>query len=315
MRSPIILLSLLLLRCGPGTAEVSGGPALETAEAGLSRIPSQNRLDTVDVGSWNVEWLGDAEEGPADEALQQANVARVLRELELDLVGLVEVVSEQAFADLLAALPGYDGLLVTDPRVENGAAWYRPKEQKVALLFKRRFTVESARVVLTEASAAFAGRPPMEVKLRFYEGGRLRTLVLVVAHFKAMANWDGWTRRTEAARALKGWLDTTHPSRWVLVVGDFNDDLDASTYWGRVSPFAPLVEDPAYRFTTDALTAAQLSTTVRFSATIDHHLATDELAARFLEGSAEVLRVDGFVDGYGDTTSDHYPVLTRYRLR
>lgn len=315
MRASLILVSIMLLRCGPGTAEIVEGPTLEASEAGLSGIPSEDRPDSVDVGSWNVEWLGDADDGPADEALQQANVARVLRGLELDLVGLVEVVSEQAFAGLLAKLPGYDGLLVTDPRVENGAAWYRPGEQKVALVFKRRFTVESARVVLTEASTAFAGRPPMEVRLRFEEGGRPRTLVLVVAHFKAMANHDGWTRRTEAARALKGWLDTTWPSRWVLVVGDFNDDLDASTYWGRPSPFTTLVEDPSYRFTTDALTAAQRSTTVRFSATIDHHLATDELAARFLEGSAQVLRVDAFISRFGETTSDHFPVLTRYALR
>jgi endonuclease/exonuclease/phosphatase family metal-dependent hydrolase len=313
----LLAIPIIILRCAPNGAEVASPtePAVEEESSELRRIPSEDRPDTVDVGSWNVEWLGLTTEGPQDEALQQANVTRVLSGLQVDLMGLVEVVSESTFHDIVSALPDYDGLIVTDPRVENGAAWYRPTEQKVALVFKKRFTVESARVVLTEASTAFAGRPPMEVKLRFEEDGKPRTLVVVIAHFKAMANWDGWTRRTQASAALKTWLDATYPTRWVLVVGDLNDDIDASTYWGKTSPFSNFTADPHYRFTTEALTQSATPTTVHFSSTIDHHLATDELAARFVEGSAQVLKVDRYVTNYGDTTSDHYPVLTRYDLR
>lgn len=317
MRHAHYLLTFAAFACAPSVAEIEAVDAapVEEAQSELKRIPSQDRPETVDVGSWNVEWFGDAEEGPADEAKQQANVARVLRETDLDLVGLVEVVSEQALRDAVATMPGHAVLNVTDALVENGAAYYRPSEQKVALVYKTRFTVESARVVLTEASTLFAGRPPLEVKLRWAESGRARTMIVVVAHFKAMANWDGWNRRTQAAAALKTWLDATYASRWVLVIGDFNDDLDASTYWGRTSPFANFTADPAYRFTTDALTAGQIPTTVHYANTIDHHLATNELAARFVEGSAQVIGVDAFITGYGETTSDHYPVLTRYDLR
>jgi endonuclease/exonuclease/phosphatase family metal-dependent hydrolase len=240
----------------------------------------------------------------------------VLKETNLDLVGLVEVVSEDAFKTLLAGLPAYDGLLVTDPRVEGGTTNYSAREQKVALLYKKRFTVDSARLVVTEQSYAFAGRPPMEVHLSFTEGGAPRTLVVLVAHFKAMANYDGYTRRITAANALKLFLDQTYPTRWVLVVGDLNDDIDVSTYQHKTSPFAPFVSDSAnYRFTTDALTTAGISTTATFSSTIDHHLATDELARRFVDGSAKVLRPDGWVTDYVLKTSDHYPVVTRYDLR
>ena len=316
MRRSFILVAFALSACGSGVAQVSTlEPVTAEFESALKRIPSEDRPDTVDVGSWNVEWFGDLEEGPADEAKQQANVARVLKETDLDLMGLVEVVSEQALRDAVAQMPDHAVLNVTDPIVENGAAYYRASEQKVALVYKTRFTVESARLVLTEANTAFAGRPPMEVKLKWTEDGHPRTLVVLVAHFKAMANWDGWNRRTQAAAALKTWLDATYPTRWVLVVGDFNDDLDASTYWGKTRPFAPIVSDPAYRFTTDALTAAAIPTTVHYANTIDHHLATNELASRFVEGSAQVLKFDAFLPAYGDTTSDHYPVLTRYDLR
>ena len=312
-------LLILLAACGPGElafeGEVEAPPAAIAETSAELKVPREERADTVDVGSWNVEWFGDPLNGPADEAKQQANVARVLAQLDLDLVGLVEVVSEEAFAALMAKLPGHRGLLVTDPRVTGGAQYYSAREQKVALVYRQRFTVDSARVVLTEAAWSFAGRPPLEVKLSFSENGKPRTLVVLVAHFKAMANLDGYQRRVTAAAALKQHLDAQYPRSWVLVVGDLNDDIDTSTYRGSPSPFGPLVADPGYRFTTDALSAAHTSTTVNFSSTIDHHLVTSQLAQRFVAGSARVLRVDGYVPGYGTNTTDHYPVLTRYDLR
>lgn len=309
------LLPLLLLACGPDLAVLDEAGGDDTTTAAL-RLPSEDHPDTVDVGSWNVEWFGAPEQGPTDEARQQRNVRAVLSQLDLDLVGLVEVVSPDAFHALLAGLPGYDGLLVTDPRVEGGATWYSPNEQKVALLFKSRFTVTAARVVDTDDAWAFGGRPPLEVQLSFTENGAARTLVVLVAHWKAMANADGYARRTKASASLKAYLDATWSTRWALVVGDFNDDLDQSTFHAQPSPFANFVVDAAHwRFTTDALTAAQQPTTTAFPNTIDHHLATHRLALRFEEGSAKVLHPDATIASYGSTTSDHFPVLTRYDLR
>lgn len=70
-----------------------------------------------------------------------------------------------------------------------------------------------------------------------------------------------------------------------------------------------------YRFTTDALTKANVSTTLTFSSTIDHHLATDDLAERFVEGSAKVVKTTDLIPDAKTSTSDHLPVLTRYDLR
>jgi endonuclease/exonuclease/phosphatase family metal-dependent hydrolase len=301
-------------------ASACGRPPARVDGAGPARSPaltsrSHDWPETVDVGCWNVEWLGDAERGPRDDARQVHNVATVLQGLDLDVMGLVEVVSEDAFASLIDALPGFHGVLVTDPIVEGGADAYGADEQKLALIVRDRFEVTRARVVLADQSWTFAGRPPLEVSLAFREGGRPRTLDVVVVHLKAMANADGYARRTRAAQALDAWLTAEHAWDWVAVIGDFNDDLDASTYQGRASPLAALTGDGARTFTTAALTAQAIATTVHFPNTIDHHLASRSLAARFVDGTAEVLRPDAWVDEFGDTTSDHYPVLTRYDLR
>ncbi|MBL8953044.1 MAG: endonuclease/exonuclease/phosphatase family protein [Myxococcaceae bacterium] len=306
----LLLAASLFVACGLPAEPVTAEDPLDLdAEQQALAVPSEDRPETVDVGSWNVEWYGDPVNGPSPEWRQQTNVERVVKQLDLDLLGLVEVVSPDAFAELLARLPDHAGVLSVDP------AFYAAGEQKLALVYRRRFTVEASKLILTQQSWAFAGRPPLEVHLRFTEDGRPRTLVVIVAHFKAMANQDGWSRRRTAATALKTYLDATYPTRWVLVVGDLNDDLDTSTYRGHESPFAELAQSPDYHFTTDALTRAGVATTVEYPNTIDHHLATNELAARYIDGSAHVVKLEPYVRQYGTTTSDHYPVVTRYDLR
>jgi len=132
----------------------------------------------------------------------------------------------------------------------------------------------------------------------------------------ALLTLNPYEARTAAAIALKQYLDTAYPTRWVLVIGDFNDDLDVSTYRNSPSPFRSILDDPThYRFITEPLSLASIATTTSFSATIDHHLATNELAAREVPSSAQVIRLDRFVPNYSAEVSDHYPVLSRYDLR
>ena len=242
MARSALLSAVLVFGCGVGSAELSVDGLEQDGAAIVStaKMPSENYSSTVDIGSWNVEWFGAAGMGPSNEALQLANASRVLRETNLDVVGLVEVVSESAFNAMLANLPAHSGLLVTDPQVVGGRSFYSAGEQKVALLFRKRFTVLAARVVMTEHAQAFGGRPPLEVTLSFTEAGESRSMVVVVAHFKALATFDGYTRRQQSALALQQFLAAEHATDWTLVVGDFNDDIDESTYARKPSPFVSL---------------------------------------------------------------------------
>ena len=47
---------------------------------------------------------------------------------------------------------------------------------------------------------------------------------------------------------------------------------------------------------------------------IDHHLASRALAEMEVANSAEVYRVDQFVQSFRRTTSDHYPVISHFVL-
>ncbi|MFO7894440.1 MAG: hypothetical protein R6U63_11960, partial [Longimicrobiales bacterium] len=100
----------------------------------------------------------------------------------------------------------------------------------------------------------------------------------------------------------------------VLVIGDFNDDVDASIADGYPSPYADFVDAAGYAFPTAALSAAGETSMVYYPDVIDHQLATDELLADYVDGSAAVVPADRWLTAYPESTSDHYPVVARYLL-
>ncbi len=66
-----------------------------------------------------------------------------------------------------------------------------------------------------------------------------------------------------------------------------------------------------YAFVTRPLSLAGESASTSFSDLIDHTLATDEVLAHYLPSSVHVLR-PAWISDFDGTTSDHYPVLSRY---
>ncbi|HEU5173150.1 MAG TPA: endonuclease/exonuclease/phosphatase family protein [Gemmatimonadaceae bacterium] len=310
----------LLTACDVPSAPTPVSPRVDGPSlAANSTIPAEGTDSTLDFGTWNVEWFGDASNGPSNEPLQQENVRDVIRMTDLDLWGLQEVVNKSAFDNLLAQLPGYTGFLANDPLVTNGAAYYSDfsnTEQKVGFIYKPSIaTLQGARVILTANDYDFAGRPPLEATFSVTLNGTTETLVVIVFHGKAGATSTDRTRRLNASNALKAYLDTSHPTGKVMVLGDWNDDVDVSIVSGMSSPYANFVNDPAdYVFPTKALSDAGISSTVNYSDFIDHHLNTNELNATYVAGSARAMRVDQYFTSYGTTTTDHYPVASRYSV-
>lgn len=310
----VVISSLSFAACAVAPDDDPAGSA-ELSQA--VTVPSRGTATTLDIGSWNVEWFGDTANGPTNEPLQLANVRDVMAGADLDLWSLEEVVSTAQFNSLVGQLPGYAGLLANDPSVVNGPAFYSGfgnLEQKVAIVYRTSvISVLAAQVILTQNDVDFAGRPPLELKLRVSLNGGTEDVVVVVMHPKCCSDSASYQRRVNASNALKAYLDATYPTQKVWVIGDWNDDVDTSITTGQASPYRNFVSDAArYVVETKALSDAGIASTVNFPDVIDHQLASNEAAATFVAGSVEVFRVDAFVPSYGTTTSDHYPVLSRY---
>ena len=279
-------------------------------------VPAQGTAATLDVGSWNVEWFGDAANGPSNDALQLSNVKDVIAGADLDVWGLEEVVDGVEWSSLKSQLPGYTGVLANDASVTSGSTYYTATEQKVGLLFRSSIaSVVSSKIILTGNDSDFAGRPPLEVKLHVTLNGTSEDVIFIVLHMKAFNDVASWQRRLNASNALKSYLDSTYPTQKVIVVGDWNDDVDTSITSGEPSPYANFVGASAsYTFPTKALTDAGIASTVSYTDFIDHQLATNDLIADYVSASAKVYRVDSYISSYGTTTSDHYPVLSKWNV-
>ncbi|CAM3264968.1 hypothetical protein G4177_00375 [Corallococcus sp. ZKHCc1 1396] len=278
------------------------------------------------VGHWNLEWFGAPNQGPprstsdgglADD-LQVAGARDVMGAANAHVWGLVEMVDTADFDTLKAGLPGYSGFLANNPTyVLSGTSLYSAGEQKPGILYDSTLTYRSAQIILTAQAADFGGRPPLRVDFTTRIHGEDAPLVVIVVHLKAFEDLTSYEQRLRSAAALKNYLDVWLPEARVLVIGDWNDDLDHSISKDngtpRPTPFANFLDDPTrYTFITHPLTDTNTRTTVEFDEVIDHTLATDEMTIEAVPGEVQVLRPDTTVPDYGGAVSDHYPVLTRY---
>jgi endonuclease/exonuclease/phosphatase family metal-dependent hydrolase len=280
----------------------------------LVTIPAKGTATTLDVASWNIEWFGATGSGPTNETLQLQNARDVINGTDFDIWGVAEIADQAAWNSLESQLPGYTGFLAGESVVTSGSTYYGATEQKVGILYRSSIaTLLGAKVILTANDADFAGRPPLEVRLRVTLNGTTEDVVVIVLHMKAFDDLASWQKRQNASVALKSYLDATWPTQKVIVVGDWNDDVDTSITSGQATPYQNFVSDAAdYTFPTRALSLAGVASTTSYPDIIDHHLDTNDLYATLVPGSTEVYRVDSYIASYDATTSDHFPVLSRY---
>ncbi len=274
-----------------------------TADLGVQAfvIPGEEvpRDQTFEIGTWNLEWFGDPNRDPADDALALQNAATVISTIQPDVFGLQEIASITQFRALVDALPGYRGFVAPISQ-----------SQKTAFIYNTA-TVDSidARFYLTSGDWA-SGRYPYAFTFDATIAGKTERITALVLHAKAFGDAPSYARRVEDANQLKAALDTRNPDDKVIVVGDFNDDIDLSTYQNSTSPYAAFVEDSTrYRFLTASLSARGAQSTSSGDM-IDHILATDEVVPLWFQGTERVEN-PSYIGSYLSTTSDHFPVWVR----
>jgi endonuclease/exonuclease/phosphatase family metal-dependent hydrolase len=230
-----------------------------------------------------------------------------MRAMNADIWAVQEVVDAEALRRLGSELGGYDVLVSSDAEVTSGSDVYGPNGMKLGVVYRpERVERVAARVVLTSDLDPFNGRAPLEVELSTKPGGT--SITLVVIHLSPGTDEASYTKRKTAAALLKEHVDAKADGTLLMVAGDFNDGLAASSFNGQESPFSAFLDDNAYAFVTLGLKSP------RYPRVIDHQLVTDDLASAFMKGTAKVVDGDTLVDGYVDTTSDHDPVVATYEL-
>lgn len=293
---------------------------------------------TLEVVNWNMEWFGSTSLGPANDAQQQANAQTILQNVGADLFGLVEVVDETRLAAIVSNMPGYAYVICnygshTNTNESNPTPL--SEAQKEAFVYKTSLFsnittgpmlsqgINSVADLTNPAYNYFAsGRFPYMMTADVTLNGITKTIRFVLLHAKANTSPTAisYARRKSGSDTLHFTLNNLYPTDNIVLLGDINDDLDQTITDGITPPttsYSAFTNDNTNFFApTLALSLAGEQSTVSYSDMIDHVIVSNEMQPYYMNSTANVLTdVTSLVSNYASTTSDHYPVFTRYSFQ
>lgn len=297
------------------------------------RGTSIDPVNTLEVVNWNIEWFGSTTLGPTNDGQQQANVTTILNNVGADIYGLTEIVSEPRLQAVVGQMPGYAYVLSNYGSHTNTSAnppGALAEAQKLAFVYKTSVFsnvtatpllsqgINTAADLVNPAYNYFAsGRFPYMMTADVTLNGVTRTVRFVLIHGKANTSptATSYARRKAGADTLAYTLNNLFPNDRILILGDFNDDLDQSITAGfTTTSYSAFTTDNTHYFApTLALSLAGKKSTISYNDVIDHVVLSNEMQCYYMNSTANILTdVTSLVTNYGSTTSDHYPVFTRY---
>jgi endonuclease/exonuclease/phosphatase family metal-dependent hydrolase len=227
-----------------------------------------------------------------------AEAAGAIERLKLDLVAVAEVKDQAAFADLVAARPGWAGQVSTAPSVPDGS--------RQALMWRTAVVAVTAIEPLFTTQPALFPRPPLKATVTL-AGTPLRTFTIFALHLKAGITAPDEAIRVDAAQRVeaevRAFVDGSDPDE-VLIIGDFNEEPGDPRY---AEVFAPFSAD-RYRILSAALAASGAVTFLPASVMLDHVVGTVALEDE-VGGPAEIPALEAQIADYRNAVSDHLPII------
>ena len=225
------------------------------------------RPGRVQVGTFNAEWLWEDYSGTFERrnAVDYSMIARMLRQWDLDLVGLQEIDGVGAL-DLLNLPAEYDYVVGTTGWSQNLAILYRSD----------LLSVSNVREVQLP-SYAYPNKMPLVADVAALDGDLAFTFV--VLHFKAFSDDDASAQRYQQVLEFHDWVAQELPSRSqppyserLVALGDWNDRFDAiNDDWDSLQVFE---DDQRFYF---ASLDTEEYTQIPYHSRIDHILLSSAM--------------------------------------
>lgn len=256
--------------------------------------------ETFELATWNIENYPKNSSTPA-------TVADLISSLDLDMVALQEVENVDAFNELVARLPGYEGLL-SSHTYGNG------NYQKVGYVFKSDLVELSGGALLFTQEGYDFPRPAFKVEVSVDNGSTSLAFTAIALHLKAGGSYQDRLRRENAVVILEEYLRSavdgiSNPD--IAVLGDFNERLNSGS-----EVFVPISgSTDRYRIRTQDNSNAGEFSFVPSSALLDHIVTTRDFDAELAGALTIIPRLDDQLGGYVGSVSDHLPVILRVPLQ
>lgn len=280
-------------------------------------------LETV---TWNIEWYGSESNGPSDEKLQTKNIIEIVDSLDADLFAFQEVSDQQALDNIVQYMDGYRGF----------TASHVPRNQDMAFVYNTN-TIDSLEAgEINEVRQEYqndwsyywaSGRTPLYFRFNYTYQNTTQEFYAVVIHAKANTGSNSqeyaqaYERRKKAAEGLYYYLLDNKPDANIILLGDYNDDVDESIYY-EDSP-DNYAQTPYYQFVNDTddfdvitkkFSDAGESASINYDNIIDHITISNELFDEHVQNSTLIHDPRSYIENYGNTTSDHLPVWAKFDI-
>lgn len=297
--------------------------------------------ETLDIATWNMEFFGTtiANFGPSDIQLQRDNAVTIIQNLNADIIAVQEVSDETILDEALTMAPQYkrvcSDVFSRSFQAPDPNNPFPP--QKLCYLYDTTVVDFIAdRVVFdqfyTDARTGLISdlddHPGSSGAQSFWSSGRLpylleadvtvngvtERLTLVNVHGKSGSGANDLARRVYDNGVLKDTLDAMYPNNNLILLGDYNDDVDESIGGGASTYQAFLDDSTNYKVPTGSLSLSGFRSFLFADNMIDHIAISDELFDLAIEGSEQTFIPFNLIDNYANTTSDHLPVILRLDL-
>lgn len=325
-------LLIVLVSCGtPYEAEEDRGEEQQDEqEEQITQNDPVSPDGVLETVTWNIEGYGDGTYGsenwgPSNEHQQTKNVLQVADSLKADLYAFQEIYNQQALKDISENMKGYKGFVANHI---NG-------KQKMAFVYNTN-TIDSLEAgsisnVREEYQSDWSyywanGRTPLFFRFNYTsENTTPQEFYAVVIHGKAnTSNYaESYERRQKAAEGLYYYLKDNKPNANIILLGDYNDDVDQSIYYEeqngdnvyQETSYDEFVEDTEnFDVITKKLSDAGESASINYDNIIDHITISDELFDEHIQNSTLIHDPRPYIDNYGTTTSDHLPVWAKFEI-
>ncbi len=260
--------------------------------------------NTFDVVTWNLETF------PKLDFITENYVSNIITELESEIIGFQEINDITAFNTMMASTLGYTGYVLD---ANYGGL-------NLAYAIKNDLNVIDDYAILASSNYnyAFAGRPPYLIHV---EKNNVEYYVINV-HLKCCGDGnlntsnssDEENRRLVALNHIKSYVDNNLSSENVLVIGDYNDELDDNMDNNVFQNFIDDSDDYLFADMSIATGNPQNFSFPNWPSHIDHILITNELFDEFNSENSDIttIQVDNHISGgfssYDTLITDHMPV-------
>ncbi len=272
--------------------------------SGGSNPPSE---DTIDIVTYNIEWLGNPSTagypGSRDQQIEDAADDIIFGEGEI--YALQEIGGSSALNDLINQLNANDNINNWSGSVSQPTA-----SQSLAYVYKTSIVNSASfQTILTnESSYDFAGRYPYLMNASITVGGNTRQLNLINLHLKCCTGTTNADRRAGAMASVVSALRSNYRTDNVIVLGDLNVAEEGGAY-GEISDWGIYSDGDSDGQADYSHAAGSLTDEPYVSSNpdsdIDHILISNELRAAW-----DVVPANERNEYLLTTVSDHSPVKT-----